>query len=145
MEVDHVHFRRQLLSILKHIANATFVTFDLEMSGISTRRKHGTGDRSQNVGKPTLQETYEEMKDAASTYQVVQLGITCVEEDREKGSWHPSHLLENAANTAPGRVLSSSTLQFLPQSIASFWSRYSTRARFLFLQQCLRLFVEEQL
>ena len=87
MEVDHVHYRRKLLSILKHIANATFVTFDLEMSGISTRRQYGTGDRSQKVNKPTLQEIYEEMKDAASMYQVVQFGITCVEEDREKGSW----------------------------------------------------------
>jgi poly(A)-specific ribonuclease len=85
MEIDHVHFRRQLLPILKHIANATFVTFDLEMSGISTRRHFGTGDRSQKIDKPTLQEIYEEMKDAASTYQVVQFGITCVEEDCEKG------------------------------------------------------------
>ncbi|EPE28802.1 Ribonuclease H-like protein [Glarea lozoyensis ATCC 20868] len=84
MEVDNSQYKRQLLSILKHIANATFVTFDLEMSGISTRRQYGTGDRSQKVDKPTLQEIYEEMKDAASTYQVVQFGITCIEEDREK-------------------------------------------------------------
>jgi hypothetical protein len=101
MEVDHVHFRRQLLPILKHIANATFLTFDLEMSGISTRRHFGTGDRSQKTDKPTLQEIYEEMKDAASTYQVVQFGITCVEEDREKGKLSLSYLSRCVANTLP--------------------------------------------
>ncbi|CZT07489.1 hypothetical protein WAI453_013645 [Rhynchosporium graminicola] len=84
MEVDQANFRRQLLPILKHIANASFVSFDLEMSGISTRPKFSAGDRSRDVGKPTLQQQYDDMKDAAETYQVLQFGITCVEEDREK-------------------------------------------------------------
>lgn len=81
MEIDGHDFRYQLLHVLKHISNATFVSFDLEMSGINTRR----GDRSHDVGKPTLQQQYEEMKEAAETFQVLQLGITCVEEDRDKG------------------------------------------------------------
>ncbi|KAH9210741.1 ribonuclease H-like domain-containing protein [Leptodontidium sp. 2 PMI_412] len=84
MEVDQAHFRRQLLPILKHIANAKFVSFDLEMSGISTRPKYSAGDRSHDVGKPTLQQQYDEMRSAAETFQVLQFGITCVEEDREK-------------------------------------------------------------
>ncbi|KAH7348346.1 ribonuclease H-like domain-containing protein [Rhexocercosporidium sp. MPI-PUGE-AT-0058] len=84
MEVDQAHFRRQLLPILKNIANATFVTFDLEMSGISTRPKYSAGDRSHDVGKPTLQQQYDDMRSAAETFQVLQFGITCVEEDREK-------------------------------------------------------------
>ncbi|KAK0128249.1 hypothetical protein ONS95_000226 [Cadophora gregata] len=84
MEVDQAHFRRQLLPILKNIANATFVTFDLEMSGISTRPKYSAADRSHDVGKPTLQQQYDDMRSAAETFQVLQFGITCVEEDRDK-------------------------------------------------------------
>ena len=89
MEIDQAHFRRQLLPILKHIANATFVTFDLEMSGISTRPKYSSGDRTHDVGKPSLQQLYDEMRSAAETFQVLQVGITCVEEDREKGGSKP--------------------------------------------------------
>ncbi|KAL2064443.1 hypothetical protein VTL71DRAFT_4937 [Oculimacula yallundae] len=84
MDVDQAQFRRQLLPILKHIANASFVTFDLEMSGISTRPKFSAGDRSHDAGKPTLQQQYDDMRSAAETYQVLQFGITCVEEDRDK-------------------------------------------------------------
>ncbi|EKD18361.1 uncharacterized protein L3040_006764 [Drepanopeziza brunnea f. sp. 'multigermtubi'] len=84
MEIDQAHFRPQLLSILQHIANASFVTFDLEMSGISTRPKHSTGNRTHDVGKPSLQAQYDEMRSAAETFQVLQVGITCVEEDRDK-------------------------------------------------------------
>jgi poly(A)-specific ribonuclease len=87
MEVDKSSFNAQLLPILQHIANATYVTFDLEMSGITTRPRHSTNDRSHELGKPSLQEQYEEVKDAADTYQIVQVGITCVEEDREKGEF----------------------------------------------------------
>jgi poly(A)-specific ribonuclease len=85
MDVDQAGFRKQLLSILKNIADATFITFDLEMSGITTRPKHSSGDRSYDAGKPTLQQQYEDMKSAAETFQILQMGITCVVEDREKG------------------------------------------------------------
>ncbi|CZR66890.1 related to poly(A)-specific ribonuclease [Phialocephala subalpina] len=85
MEIDHAHFRQQLLPILRSISNACIVTFDLEMSGITTRPKFSAGDRSLNVGKLILQEQYEEMKSAAETYQVLQIGLTCVSKDQEKG------------------------------------------------------------
>ncbi|KAF7891512.1 uncharacterized protein EAF02_001837 [Botrytis sinoallii] len=84
MEVDKENWQRLLLPILKDIANATFVSFDLEMSGITTRPKHTSQERTHDIGKPSLQQQYEEVKDAAETFQVLQLGITCVEEDREK-------------------------------------------------------------
>ena len=85
MDVDHEHFRKQLLPILRNIANADFVTFDLEMSGISTRPKYSSGDRSRDVSKPTLEQQYQELKSAAEAFQVLQMGITCVGEDRDKG------------------------------------------------------------
>jgi poly(A)-specific ribonuclease len=80
MEVDRTVFNRQLLDILQNIANADYVTFDLEMSGITTGR-----DRSRDTSKPTLQQQFEEMKEAAETFQVVQVGICCVEKVWEKG------------------------------------------------------------
>ena len=73
-----------MLTILKHISTASFVTFDLEMSGINKRATFGTESNSRD-GKPTLQQMYEETKEAAETFQILQVGITCVEEDREKG------------------------------------------------------------
>ncbi|RDL34454.1 Ribonuclease H-like protein [Venustampulla echinocandica] len=84
MDIDQANFRRHLLSILKHIASANFITFDLEMSGITTRPKYSMGDRSHDINKPTLQQQYDEMRSAAETFQVLQIGITCVEEDHER-------------------------------------------------------------
>ncbi|KAH8653092.1 ribonuclease H-like domain-containing protein [Tricladium varicosporioides] len=82
MDIDQAHFPRELLTILKHISTATFVTFDLEMSGINTRQRYGNSDRSLDAGKPTLQQQYTDMKSAAETFQVVQVGLTCVQEDQ---------------------------------------------------------------
>ncbi|ESZ92144.1 hypothetical protein SBOR_7475 [Sclerotinia borealis F-4128] len=84
MEVHKDNWKQLLLPILKDIANATFVSFDLEMSGITTRPKHSNQERTHDIGKPSLQQQYEEVKDAAETFQVLQLGITCVLEEREK-------------------------------------------------------------
>ncbi|KAG9237194.1 ribonuclease H-like domain-containing protein [Amylocarpus encephaloides] len=80
MDIDEAHFRKHLLSILHNIANASFVTIDLEMSGITTKPQNG----QHRFGKPSLQHVYEDMRDAAATYQIVQVGITCVEEDHER-------------------------------------------------------------
>jgi poly(A)-specific ribonuclease len=84
MEVTDVNFHFLLPTILKSIAEAAFVAIDIEMSGISTRLSAGT-DRQHDHGKPTLQKQYEDSKLAAEKYQILQLGITCVEEDRKNG------------------------------------------------------------
>ena len=86
MEIDKGQFRLQLLSILKHISDASFISIDLEMSGISVR--NGTDER-RDPGRPTLQQIYEETKKVAETFQILQVGITCVEEDRDKGMIDP--------------------------------------------------------
>lgn len=56
------------------------------MSGISTRPRFSAGDRSHDIGKPSLQQQYEDIRGAAETFQVLQVGITCVEEDRDRGA-----------------------------------------------------------
>lgn len=86
MEIDGLGFQSQLPSILQAIAQSRFVSFDLELSGIPGRQ---TGQarapgRSED-GKQTLQERYEETKKAAERYQIIQLGLTCVEEDLDRG------------------------------------------------------------
>lgn len=78
MEVDKNNFNAHLLPILRSIANADFVAIDLEMSGIATS--------SKQENKPNLQEVYEDVKGAAEKYQVLQVGITCIEKDAELGA-----------------------------------------------------------
>lgn len=86
-------FLPQLPNILNAIAGAHFVAIDLELSGIPAKKPRAAGeDRS----KPNLQSRYEETKIAAEKYQVLQLGITCVREDREKGT-HAFHQLSTDA------------------------------------------------
>ncbi len=83
--MNQAQFSGRLLSILEHIANANFISFDLEMSGIATRSRFGPNPKGHDGGKPTLQELYDETRMAAETFQVLQVGITCAQEDREKG------------------------------------------------------------
>lgn len=87
MEVSNANFMGLLPSILNAVATAHFVTIDLELSGIpgqQMNRSRVAGEGSS--GKPTLQQRYEETKTAAERYQVLQLGITCVDEDKDRGT-----------------------------------------------------------
>ncbi|KAG9247249.1 ribonuclease H-like domain-containing protein [Calycina marina] len=84
MEVDQHDFKGRLLDILINISNASFISFDLEMSGIDKRTQQQKADR-RNGGKPTLQEQYGEMRAAAEAFQILQFGICCVEEDHARG------------------------------------------------------------
>lgn len=73
MDISRSRFPLELVNIIQLIADSHFIAFDLEFSGITGRRKDGK--------KPTLQEVYEEVKDAAEQYQVLQVGLTLVHED----------------------------------------------------------------
>ena len=86
MDIDESGFWTQLVPILRSICDATFVAIDLEMSGIPMRG-YGFNDRSHLAGRPSLQELYEETREAGMKYQVLQIGITCIEEDRERGTF----------------------------------------------------------
>ena len=86
MDVTGNSFWGQLPSILEAICNAHFVSIDLELSGIPCKpRGQPRAPGELGYGKQTLQERYEDTKKAAERYQVLQLGMTCVEEDRERG------------------------------------------------------------
>ncbi|KAK4561792.1 hypothetical protein LTR86_004471 [Recurvomyces mirabilis] len=74
MDVDKVSFYPLLLGLLTDISEAHFVAIDLELSGVPSKGVH-------SQGKPTLQQRYTETKEAAERYQILQFGLTCVEQD----------------------------------------------------------------
>lgn len=80
MEVDKVSFYPLLLDILTDISEAHFVAFDLELSGVPTKKVKS----DRGAGRPSLQERYLEVKEAAERYQILQIGLTCVQQDIEK-------------------------------------------------------------
>ncbi|RFU23964.1 hypothetical protein B7463_g12373, partial [Scytalidium lignicola] len=79
MDIDSRNFQLHLLDILQDIAGARFVSIDLEMSGINT------GFSNQGSGKQNLQGVYDRTRKGARVFQILQLGLTCVEEDLERG------------------------------------------------------------
>lgn len=81
MDVSSREFSSELVKIIQLIAHSHFVALDLEFSGISSRRARGGRNRL------SLQQVYEEVQEAAKLYQVLQVGLTIVEEDAEKGNY----------------------------------------------------------
>ena len=84
MDVPRQRFQESLPFILEDIVNAHFVSLDLEFSGIAggqLNRPRTNGKASG--GKQTLQERYADIKNAVERYQCLQLGLTCVMEDRK--------------------------------------------------------------
>jgi hypothetical protein len=77
MDISRSRFPFELVKIIQLISDSHFIAFDLEFSGIAGRRK----DRK----KPTLQEVYKDVKEAAEQYQVLQVGLTVVHEDLVTG------------------------------------------------------------
>jgi hypothetical protein len=74
MDVSSAKFPSLVLRLLQEVADSHLVTVDFEFSGVA-------GHRPQGSGKLTLQEYYEDTKEAAEKYQVLQVGLTIVEED----------------------------------------------------------------
>lgn len=85
MDVSPADFQSQLPSILDALSTAHFVTIDLELSGIPGQQPNRFKASEALTKKPRLQQRYKETKAAAEKYQVLQFGITCVEEDRARG------------------------------------------------------------
>ena len=84
MDVDRSGFGGQFPRILRAIRDAHFIAFDLELSGIPSKANHRSKTRSSQNNKQTLQQRYEEAKEAAERYQILQFGLTCVTEDHDK-------------------------------------------------------------
>jgi hypothetical protein len=83
MDVTRPAFQYCLPTLLSAIADSHFVAFDLEFSGIASKQ-YGPSNTVER-GNQTLQQRYEETKEAAERYQVLQIGLTCAWEDTENG------------------------------------------------------------
>ena len=79
MDITALTYSCQLPRILDDLATCSFVTIDLEFSGIC-KSYSGPSNRPQ-----TLQERYVETKNAAEKYQVLQVGLTTCHEDAATG------------------------------------------------------------
>jgi poly(A)-specific ribonuclease len=82
MDIQKSQFPQEILSIIQHVADSHFIAFDLEFSGVAGRRKVPPGGKRDKL---TLQELYEDVKEAAEKYQILQVGLTIVQEDQDKG------------------------------------------------------------
>ncbi|KAK2013008.1 ribonuclease CAF1 [Colletotrichum eremochloae] len=71
MDVTMENFWRQLPRIMLSIATSQFVAIDLEMTGIADKGS----ERHEN---PDVHQIYETAKKIASTFNVFDLGITCI-------------------------------------------------------------------
>ncbi|KAJ6196309.1 ribonuclease H-like domain-containing protein [Bipolaris maydis] len=78
MDVDAATFPHHLLWMLINIAEADFVSFDLELSGIPSRIQDKP---PRGPGRFTMEERYAETKMGADRYQILQVGITCARFD----------------------------------------------------------------
>ena len=100
MDVPRHGFQARLPFILDDIANSHFVSIDLELSGIpGPQPNRSKMDGVGSSGKPTLQERYIDIKQAVERYQVLQLGLTCVLEDRDRGKLTAVRQLDVFADT----------------------------------------------
>ncbi|KAJ9605752.1 hypothetical protein H2200_009601 [Cladophialophora chaetospira] len=81
MDVNSDSFSSELINILQHVANSRFIAFDLEFSGVAGRRAGGGANRF------TIQDYYSDLRSAAQIYQILQVGLTIVAEDTEKGRY----------------------------------------------------------
>ncbi|KAF2686406.1 CAF1-domain-containing protein [Lentithecium fluviatile CBS 122367] len=81
MEVDAATYPRHLLGLLVNISEADFVSFDLELTGIPSRLPGKEPWKPRAGGRKTLKDRYEETKEAANRYNILQVGITCARFD----------------------------------------------------------------
>ncbi|KAK7514655.1 ribonuclease H-like domain-containing protein [Phyllosticta citriasiana] len=73
MDVDKVSFPGRLLEIIEAISKSHFVSFDLELSGVPSKTTSNT--------RITLEDRYRDVKAAAERYQILQIGLTCAEQN----------------------------------------------------------------
>ncbi|EEQ31090.1 conserved hypothetical protein [Microsporum canis CBS 113480] len=85
MEVTKRNFTQLLPQILQAIGDCSFVALDFEFSGIFNQKLRPASSYAD--GDLSLQKRYEEVKQAAEEYQILQVGITLVTEDSENGTY----------------------------------------------------------
>lgn len=85
MEVTRASFHTDLPRLLSDITESCCVALDLEFSGIFSRLNRTAPANGSSDGGRSLQSRYEEVKEAAEKYQILQVGLTFIKEDAENG------------------------------------------------------------
>ena len=80
MDITKSQFGLEAVRLLQNIADSHFIAFDFEFSGIAERNR----DRP---GKQNVQERYEETRASVHEYQPLQIGLTLVKLDQNKGRY----------------------------------------------------------
>jgi poly(A)-specific ribonuclease len=78
MDIGIKRFAEYLPFILNDISTSCFVSLDFEFSGLAFRPNIPTKP-------PTVEERYLEAKEAASRYQILQVGLTICHENPKTG------------------------------------------------------------
>ncbi|OIW33380.1 CAF1-domain-containing protein [Coniochaeta ligniaria NRRL 30616] len=81
MEITAENFWKSLPEVLEAMAAATYVSIDLEMTGIGT-------NRIMSSAKITIDVVYEQAKLAAERFQIVQFGLTCISHSQLTKAYH---------------------------------------------------------
>jgi len=84
MEIDRSNFWRLLPQVLEAISDADYVSFDLEMTGVGFKS-------GPKILEPSAEEIYQQAKEAAQVYQVLQVGLTCLQHDQKSGGKRIQH------------------------------------------------------
>jgi len=112
MDVTKQNFQYALGQILDALTNADFVAFDFEFSGIPSRanlRPALAEDKLQERprdGRQSLQARYTEAKEAAEKFQILQVGLTVVEQSpvREGYVLRPFNMFLNPCLERPMEI-----------------------------------------
>ena len=87
MDITGESFLQYLSTILYDISTCSFISLDLEFSGIPSR----PGGVSNVNPRQTLQDRYTETRKAAEIYQILQIGFTTIHEDHKDGDRASNH------------------------------------------------------
>ncbi|KAL7273652.1 hypothetical protein RUND412_003464 [Rhizina undulata] len=134
MEVSRGHFDEILPEIIEAIQNSTFVTFDLELSGIF----RGSA-RPENRGrKQTLQERYQEVKESAEKFQIVQFGLCTVHVNKESGvyicrpfNFYVSPVTDQKFGLDREYSVQAGSMEFLAENGFNFNAQFTTGVPYL--------------
>lgn len=80
MDITRSNFWANLPSIIRAISYSHSIAIDLEMTGIATK------DKPDRIN-PTLIQVYEDAKQAALAFAILQIGLTCIFWDDEKEAY----------------------------------------------------------
>ncbi|KAL4871161.1 hypothetical protein BDV12DRAFT_184032 [Aspergillus spectabilis] len=132
MEVTAQTFPYHLARMLEDLASSVFVTIDLEFSGIALASQGRAGPPQ------SLQQRYQEVKEAAAKYQILQVGLTFCYEDTEAAKYtlkpynlYLSPLIERKLEVERNWSFQSSAIEFLLEHKFNMDSLYRTGVQYI--------------